>query len=81
MRPVEFPGANAVYGKDQPEYNPLPSMRSSDGSQVCSCWGLNLRERLRVLFTGRVYLTLLTFGQPLQPQLMTVEPPELESAP
>ena len=33
------------------------------------------RERLRVLWTGRIYLTLLTFGGPLQPQIVSTQPP------
>lgn len=26
MKPVEFPGVNVVFAKDQPEYIPLPAM-------------------------------------------------------
>ena len=27
MKPVEFPGVNVVFAKDQPEYVPLPAMK------------------------------------------------------
>lgn len=27
MKPVEFPGVNVVFAKDQPEYMPLPAMK------------------------------------------------------
>jgi len=74
MNPIEFKQQNTVYAKDQPEYLPLPVYRTPDG-EVTSCWAMNWRERIRVLWTGRVYLSLLTFGAPLQPQIMSVHPP------
>lgn len=74
MKPVDFEGANVTFAKDQPEYQPLPAHRTQDG-QVISCWALTWRERLRLLVTGRLYLSLLTFGQPLQPQLPSVTNP------
>lgn len=72
MSPVEFVGSNVVFAKNQPEYRPLPAHHTENG-EVTSCWALDWRERLRVLFTGRVYLTLLTFNSPLQPILMATE--------
>lgn len=75
MKPLEFPQQNVVYAANQPEYLPLPAYRTTDGS-VTSCWGLTWRERMRVLFTGRIYWTQLTFNGPLQPQLPSVLPPE-----
>ena len=30
MKPVEFPGVNVVFAKDQPEYVPLPAMKVPD---------------------------------------------------
>lgn len=74
MKPIEFNEQNIVYAKDQPEYLPLPAYRSTDG-MVISCWALNWRERLRVLFTGRIWFNVLTFNQPLQPQLPQVDNP------
>ena len=67
MKPVEFAEQNCVYAKDQPEYLPLPVHKTLDG-EVTSCWGLTWRERLRVLLTGRIWWTVLTFNHPLQPQ-------------
>lgn len=55
-----------TYAKDQPEYNPLPALVSSDGAVVTG-WELTWRERLSVLFGGKLFLSLLTFNQPLQP--------------
>ena len=74
---VEFPEQTLVYAKDQPEYRPLPAYkdaRDPQGRIVC-CWQLNGYARLRVLFTGRVWHTVLTFNQALQPQLLEVDKP------
>ncbi|MCX7010260.1 MAG: hypothetical protein NTY53_23980 [Kiritimatiellaeota bacterium] len=42
---------------------------------VTSCWGLTWRERWRVLCTGRIWFSVLTFNHSLQPQLPAVEKP------
>ena len=74
MEPVKFPECNVTFAKDQDEYLDLPAFRSNEG-EVVSCWTMGLRERLKVLFTGKVYLTLLTFNRKLQPQRLTVDKP------
>ena len=66
MKPIEFEQSNVVFAKDQPEYLPLPAHRSEDGC-VSTCWQLTWRERLKVLIGGRLFLSLLTFNNPLQP--------------
>lgn len=77
MHPIEFEQQNLVIAKDQPEYLPLPAYVDHATGEVTSCWGLSWRERLRVLLSGRVYLTLLTFGRPLQPQIVSTVPPQV----
>lgn len=68
MKPTGFEGINTVYAKDQKEYQPLPAMKV-DGREgiVVTCWKMSFRERLRVIFTGKVWLSCMTFNQPLQP--------------
>jgi len=57
-----------VYGASQPQYLPLPSFRDpgSHGT-VITRWHLSWRDRLGLLLGRDLYLTLLTFGEPLQP--------------
>ena len=74
MRPMEFAEQNCVYAKNQPEYIPLPVYKTPNG-EVTSCWALTWRERLRVLLTGRIWWTVLTFNHPLQPQRPDVVSP------
>lgn len=74
MKIIKFKECNIVYAENQPEYLPLPSHKSDDG-RVTSCWGLSFLERLRVTLTGRIYLQVLTFNNPLQPLKMSVSNP------
>jgi len=79
MTLIEFPEQTVIIAKDQPEYLPLPAYRYPDdieGKIVC-CWKLTWRERLRLLFTGKVWHQVMTFNGPLQPQLLQVEKPEM----
>jgi len=74
MKPTEFPQQTHILAKDQPQYLPLPVYWNLEG-ELLSCWKLTLRERIRLLFTGRLWLWQLTFGDPLQPQRPQVENP------
>ena len=64
-----------VYAKDQPQYNPLPTIRSSEGI-VLSRWKLTWKERFKVLLRGNVYLFQMTFNRALQPVSIEIEPPK-----
>lgn len=67
-----------VLAKDQPQYIPLPvaHVHYSDGVRsMISCYRLTWRERLRILFSGKVWWEQLTFGQPLQPQKLYLAEP------
>lgn len=58
-----------VYAKHQPEYIPLRCLvtdRENTG-RVTSRWTLTPEQRKKVSEGSDVFLTLLTFGQPLQP--------------
>lgn len=72
MKPVKFKGVNVTYAENQPEYMPLPVHKTPDGT-VTSCWKMSFWERVKVLFTGRIFLTVLTFNKPLQPVLLMTE--------
>lgn len=76
MKPVEFEGRNTVWAKDQPPYLPLPAHNGVDGI-VTTCWHLTIGERLRMLWSGRLWLQQMAFGNPLQPQRPSVERPEM----
>ena len=87
MKPISpvIPGyvdpAETIFGQDQPEYIPLPAWRDSNG-RIVTRWNVGFRERLRILLFGDIWLTMLTFNQPLQPVMLDakcpVEPDEYE---
>lgn len=82
MNPIDFRGSNSVAGKGQPEYQELPLNISPDSTRTAtSCWRLSLRERLKLLFTGKLWLQIMTFGGPLQPQLPSVDNPIISVEP
>lgn len=76
MTPIDFKNSNVVYAKDQEEYRPLPAYRQDDRDGiVISCWKLTWLERLKLLWTGRLWMMQMTFGRTLQPQLPMIDYP------
>jgi hypothetical protein len=81
MKPIEFPEQTTTIAKDQPEYVPLPAhiFPNDQHGRIACCWKLTWRERLAVLYTGKLWHQILTFSKPLQPQLLTVERPDMSN--
>lgn len=71
MKAIEFPEANAIYAKNQPEYLALPSHKTPSGI-VTACYKPSFREVLQLLFGAKIWLSVMTMNKPLQPQRMTV---------
>ncbi len=68
MRPITQKGFNVVYAKDQEQYNQLPAHKAegTDGV-VTSCWKISFWEKLRIVFTGKLFISVMTFNNPPQP--------------
>lgn len=80
MDPISFPEVNTVFGEGQPEYRPFPTHHTKNQEgQIIACWKLSFRERLKILFTGKMWHSIYTFYGPLQPQLLAVDKPEMTS--
>jgi hypothetical protein len=62
----EVQPSEVVYAKDQPEYLPLPVLRSGDG-KVLSRWTPTEAERKAIAEGADVLLICWTFNRPLQP--------------
>jgi len=74
MKPISFKEQNVVFAKDQPEYQPLPACKfDTPEGHVVFCEYLSFTERMRVLFTGRIWCSLLTFNKPLTPSLFSTK--------
>lgn len=81
MKPKQFKEANITFAKDQPEYQPLPAFRNeSTQGEVITCWELSFKERLRILFKGEIWLSMLTFNKPLTPSFLTTKKSEVLSS-
>ena len=78
MKPIKFPECNVEFAKNQPEYLSLPAHRCPNDArgQIVVCWRLSFRERAILLFTGRLWHSILTFNKPLQPVKLQVEKAE-----
>lgn len=78
MKPIDFPEANVVYGEGQEGAIPLPACRE-DGprGQAISCWELSDEEIEMIQKTRTVYISQLTFNNPLQPIYAAVDRDEL----
>ena len=79
MEPITFDGANIIYGANQPEYKPLPAewRGKPETGEIVTCWELSPDEIKRIQETGKIWLSVLTFGQPLQPVLLAVDKPDV----
>ncbi len=73
MTPIAFKEQNVVVARDQKEYQPLPAFQ--DDTYTISCWKLTWRERLTVLFTGRVWMMLMTWSKPVTPSMLVTSKP------
>ncbi len=83
MTPVQqvVPGAFVeitTYAEDQPEYLPLPAHRQPDGT-VTTRWRLSFKEWLQLLWTGDLWLQVLTYNHPLQPVKLSTTCPLTEA--
>jgi hypothetical protein len=79
MKPITpiVPGFNlpvTKFAENQQEYITLPAWVGPDG-MVVTRWSLSWAERLRILFGGSLWLSVLTFNKPLQPVKLTAECP------
>ncbi len=78
MKPTKFKDQNIVFAENQPEYLPLPALRiEGNEGHVISCWKMTFKERIKVLFTGVIWLDLMSFNRPLTPSFMAVNRKEV----
>ena len=65
MEPVSFREQNILFRPPAGMENKVGDLPAFMGEgQVISCWRLSLRERLRLLFTGRLWFSVIGNDQP-----------------
>ena len=77
MNLIDFPQRTVIIAENQPEYIPMPAWRDPQdpAGRIICCWQLTWRERLKLLFTGKIWHHILTFRGALQPQLLELRDP------
>lgn len=68
-----------TYAKDQPEYIPLPAVRSADG-KIVTRWTLTDAERAAIANGADIFLFVWTHNNPLQPVALDIDYHHLPSA-
>jgi hypothetical protein len=82
MKAIKFKHQNIVFAENQPEYQQLPALKlDTKEGQVISCWKLNFLERVIILFTGKMWVSLMTFNKPLTPTFLSVKRKDVYSHP
>lgn len=78
MKAINFEDANVNFAEKQDEYSTLPALRIGDEDDtIITCWGLSFKERVRVLFTGKIWMSELNFRRPLTPRYFSVDKNEM----
>lgn len=72
MKPIPFGQANGL-ARYRVAGLPVPVLRN--GAEIVSVWRLSWLERLRVLFTGRAYLRVISPGRDHQPATIQIRNP------
>lgn len=77
MKPINFDGADILFGENQPEYMPLPAKRGNwpKGGEIHTCWELSPEELEEIQKTGVIWVSILTLRQPLQPVSLSTKKP------
>lgn len=70
---AELESLEIVFAKDQPEYPPLRALRSTaPRGNVLTRWAPTQQQRECIAHGADIFLSLSTFGNPLQPIQMIV---------
>jgi hypothetical protein len=66
MKPIKFEQQNITYKKPESmtdeQCGSLPACKHENG--IVSCWGMSVKERIKVLFTGRIWFDIVSHAQP-----------------
>lgn len=74
LMPVDFPERTHEVAKDQPEYRTLPAhlVPNDEQGEMITCWQLSWRDRLKILFTGKLWASIWTFNRAVSPMYFSV---------
>lgn len=74
MKAVSFKQQTVIIAENQNPYLPLPVVFiTGKEGHVISCWKLSFKERLKILITGRLWHSQMTFCKPPMPIFMSID--------
>lgn len=77
MKAKEFDEVNVRLAEHQEQYQTLPAHYDQEKKSLSFCFELSEEELKQVNETGEVWVKVLTFGNPMQPILVTVDKEEV----
>ena len=82
MKAIKFKQHNVVFAENQEEDLPLLALRlETKEGEVIFCQRLSLSERVRVVFLGNIWVSLMMFGQPMTPSFLSTKRKDVFSIP
>lgn len=80
LHTIPFPEADIKIAESQDEYFTIHAWKAKVGYQqekglTIFCWKIPFWKRVKLLFTGRLWHSVYTFNQPLQPICMSADDP------
>ena len=73
MRLIEFKEQTEVLAKNQPQYKRLPvHVVDEPEGRMIFCMKFTLKERVKFFFTGKLWVSQMTFKKPFQPVFASV---------
>ena len=78
MKSIKFAEDNIEVAKNQPQYYTVYAQKIAEeqGGGLLMLMRLSWRERFSILFKGKVWLSILTFGAKLQPFRLSTKKPD-----
>jgi len=75
MKPIKFKQQNTVYGAGKVGMKPVPAFKdiATIEKGVVICWSMGLWKRIKFLFTGKIYVATITYGESIYPTKLSTE--------
>lgn len=77
--PNSVNGAEVKVAENQPEYRTLPSLAIDDNTFLTR-WKVPFLHRLRILFSGNIFIEIMHFRKPIQPLYVDTKPNTVQVA-
>jgi hypothetical protein len=71
MKSTEFEEVNVRIAENQEEYQTLPAHFNAEEGSFTFCFELDKEEMKQIKETGKIWFKQLTFGQPMNPIMMS----------